>query len=79
MLAIATAKSQLESAEESLSYAQQQLKLAEGQYKAGVGIALAVFDAEVAVDTAGGQVAQSVDALATGRAQLVRALGREKY
>ena len=78
-VAIETAKEQLASAEEALLYAREQLKLAEGQYEQGVGIALAVFDAETAVATSGGQVAQSQASLATARAQLIRALGRAKY
>lgn len=78
-IALTTATEQLASAQEALKFAQEQLKLAEGQYAAGVGIALQVFDAQVAVTTSGGQVAQSMAAQAIARAQLLRALGREKY
>jgi outer membrane protein len=78
-VALSTSTEQLASAREALKFAQEQLKLAEGQYAAGVGIALQVFDAQVAVTTSGGQVAQSVAAQAIARAQLLRALGREKY
>jgi outer membrane protein len=78
-VAVTTGKGQVDSSQEALNYAQEQLKLANGQYAAGVAIALAVFDAEVAVTTSGGTLAQSVAALAIARAQLLRALGREKY
>jgi outer membrane protein len=78
-VSVVTAKGAVGAAEESLRYAKDELQLAEGEYAEGIAIALVVFDASVAVFQSGGQLAQAEAALATGRAQLLRAVGREKY
>ena len=56
--------------------AQQRLELAEGRYRTGVGSAIELGDAQIAVTNAAAQVVQADYRLSTARAQLLRALGR---
>ncbi len=56
--------------------ARLRLKLAEGRYEAGVGSAIELGDAQVALTHAGAQRVQAQFNLSTARAQLLAALGR---
>src|SRR5436305_1457533 len=51
--------------------------LAEGRYETGVGNAIELGDAQVALTSAEAQTVQADDRLSTARAQLLRALGRQ--
>jgi outer membrane protein len=76
-LAVRAAKTSLGAAGEALTNARERLRLAEGRYQAGVGSVIELGDAQVAVTTAAAQQVQAEYNLATSRAQLLRALGRE--
>ncbi|HET9595281.1 MAG TPA: TolC family protein, partial [Anaeromyxobacteraceae bacterium] len=76
-LAVRAAKAGLGAAGEALVNARERLRLAEGRYQAGAGSAIELGDAQVALTTAAAQRVQAEYNLATSRAQLVRALGRE--
>jgi outer membrane protein len=76
-LAVRAAKATLGAAGEALVNARERLRLAEGRYQAGAGSAIELGDAQVALTTAAAQRVQAEYNLATSRAQLVRALGRE--
>ena len=76
-LGVRGAKEEGLAADESLSNAKQLLALAEGRYAAGVGNIIELGDAQVALTTAAGQQVQAEFDLATARATLLRALGRE--
>lgn len=67
----------LAAAEEALTNASQQLRLAEGRYETGVGSVIELGDAQVAQTSAAGQRVQAQFNLATARANLIQALGRE--
>lgn len=64
-------------AAESTKNARVQLQLAEGRYAAGVGSVIELGDAQLAYSTARAQEVQVGYALASARAQLLLALGRE--
>jgi outer membrane protein len=76
LLAIRAAKATLDAANEALLNAKDRLRLAEGRYQAGVGNAIELGDAQVALVTAGAQVVSARFQLAIARAQLLRALGK---
>jgi outer membrane protein len=76
-LAVRAAKASLGAAGEALTNARERLRLAEGRYQAGVGSVIELGDAQVALTTAAAQRVQAEYNLATSRAQLLRALGRE--
>jgi outer membrane protein len=76
-LAVRAAKSALDAAGEALVNARERLRLAEGRYKAGAGSVIELGDAQVALTTAAAQKVQAEYNLASARAQLLRALGRE--
>ncbi len=76
-LAVRAAKSSLEAAGEALTNAKERLRLAEGRYRAGAGSVIELGDAQVALTTAAGQRVQAEYNVASARAQLLRALGRD--
>ena len=75
-LAVRAAKATLDASGDALVNAQELLRLAEGRYETGVGSIIELGDAQVALTTAAQQKVQAEYALATARAQLIRALGR---
>ena len=76
-LAVRAGKATLSATREALENARARLKLAEQRYAVGVGSAIELGDAQVALTQAAAQAVQSDDTLATARAQLMRALGRQ--
>jgi outer membrane protein len=76
-LGVRAAKSALDAAGEALVNARERLRLAEGRYRAGAGSAIELGDAQVASTAAAAQRVQAEFNLASARAQLLRALGRE--
>lgn len=77
LLAVRAAKASLSATAEALNNARQQLRLAEQRFQVGVGSAIELTDAQVALTQAAAQSVQAADNLSTARAQLVRALGRQ--
>ena len=77
-LAVRAAKATIRAADEALANARERLRLAEGRYNAGVGNAIELGDAQVAVTQSAAQRVQAAYNLSTARAQLVRALGRRE-
>lgn len=75
-LAVRAGKASLQAAVDALDNARVREKLAEGRYQAGVGNAIELSDAVLALASAGGQRIQADFNLATARAQLLRAIGR---
>ena len=75
-LAVRAAKASLSATQEALANAKERLRLAEQRYAVGVGSAIELGDAQVALTQAAAQAVQADDKLATARAQLLRALGR---
>jgi outer membrane protein len=76
-LAVRAGKVAITTADEALTNARYQLKLAEKRYAAGVGSIIELGDAQVATTSAGAQRVQADYNLATARAQLLAALGRQ--
>jgi len=76
-LGLRAAKATVEATQDALLGAREQLRLAEGRYQTGVGNAVELSDAQVAMTSAAAQRVQADFQLATARAQLLRALGRE--
>jgi outer membrane protein len=76
-LGVVSAKGSVAAAAESTKAARTQLDLAEGRYAAGVGSIIELQDAQVAYSNARAQEVQEQYKLATARAQLLQALGRE--
>lgn len=76
-LAVVAQKEAAKAAAESTRNARVQLELAEGRYTAGVGSVIELGDAQLAYATARAQEIQVSYQLATARAQLLFALGRE--
>jgi outer membrane protein len=70
-------KTALVASEEALVNAREQLRLAEARYQTGVGSIIELSDAQVAATNAGAQLVQARYTLATARAQLLAALGRQ--
>lgn len=75
-LAVRAARATLVSATEAETAAKEQLRLAEGRYRAGAGSIIELGDSQVAAASASAQRVGSEYALASSRAQLLRALGR---
>jgi len=75
-LAVRAAKASISATQEALTNAKERLRLAEQRYAVGVGSAIELGDAQVALTQAAAQAVQADDNLATARAQLLRALGR---
>jgi outer membrane protein len=76
-LAVRTYKVAITTADELVTNARYQLRLAEKRYAAGVGSIIELGDAQVAVTSASTQRVQADFNLATARAQLLTALGRQ--
>ena len=76
-LAVRAAKAVIEADRETVVNARDRLRLAEGRYETGVGSAIELGDAQVALTTAEAQTVQAENRLSTARAQLLRALGRQ--
>jgi outer membrane protein len=76
-LALRAAKESLSATQEALINARERLRLAEERYSVGVGSAIELGDAQVALAQAAAQAVQADDRLATARAQLLRAVGRQ--
>jgi outer membrane protein len=76
-LAVRAAKAVIQADRETVVNARDRLRLAEGRYETGVGNAIELGDAQVALTTAEAQTVQAEDRLSTARAQLLRALGRQ--
>ena len=75
-LSLRAAKATIVGSDEALANAKERLRLAEGRYQAGVGSAIELGDAQIALANAAAQVVQAHYNLATARAQLLAALGR---
>jgi len=76
-LAVRAAKESLSATQEALVNARERLRLAEERYAVGVGSAIELGDAQIALAQAAAQAVQADDRLSTARAQLIRALGRQ--
>jgi outer membrane protein TolC len=76
---VASAGAELPAAEEALVAARELLGLAEARYREGVGSSLELADAELELASAAAQRVQVGYDLASARARLVRALGREAW
>jgi outer membrane protein len=76
-LGVRAARSSVEASAEAEASAREQLRLAEGRYQAGAGSILELGDAQVAASTAAAQRVRAEYDLASARAALLRALGRE--
>jgi len=76
LLGVHGAKAALVAAEEALVAARERLRLAEGRYAAGVGNAIELGDAQLALTQAAAQRVRAEYDVATARAQLLAALGR---
>ena len=76
-LAVRANRAAIGAAQEALVNARERLRLAEGRYQAGAGSVIELGDAQVALTTAAAQRVQAEYNLASSRAQLIRALGRE--
>ena len=75
-LAVKSSKVATSVSQEVVVNARERLRLAEQRYQVGVGSAIELGDAQVAVTQAAAQAVQADDRLAVARAQLLRALGR---
>jgi len=64
-------------AQDAVDNAKEQLRLAEGRYQAGVGTIIELSDAQVQLTNAAAQLVQAQFNLATARAKLLAALGRQ--
>jgi outer membrane protein len=76
-LALRAAKETVTAAQEALVNARERLRLAEERYQVGVGSAIELGDAQVALTQTAAQSVQAQDQLSTARAQLLRAVGRQ--
>ena len=76
-LSVHAGKASLSATQDGLVAAKQRLELAEGRYETGVGNAIELGDAQIAVTNAAAQVVQADFRLSTARAQLLKALGRQ--
>jgi outer membrane protein len=74
---VRAAKEAVTASDEALTAARERLRLADGRYAAGVGSIIELGDAELGSTTAGAQRVAAEYALATARASLVLALGRQ--
>lgn len=76
-LAVQAGKASLSATQDAVVAAKQRLELAEGRYQTGVGSAIELGDAQIAVTNAAAQVVQADYRLSTARAQLLKSLGRQ--
>jgi outer membrane protein len=75
-LAVTSSKAAIVSADKALVNARQRLRLAEARYQTGVGNAIELGDAQLAVTNAGVQKLQAEFQLGIARAQMLKALGQ---
>ncbi|HEY1909049.1 MAG TPA: TolC family protein [Myxococcaceae bacterium] len=71
-------KESVVAAQDAVDNAKEQLRLAEGRYQAGVGTIIELSDAQVQLTNAAAQLVQAQFNLATARAKLLAALGRQE-
>jgi outer membrane protein len=76
MVQVVTARESVHAAESLVKQAELQLQMATGRYRAGVGNAIELGDAQLAATTARGQMVQANYGLAMSRATLLWNLGR---
>lgn len=76
-LAVRSARAALEASREVVVNARERLRLADARYQAGLGSGLELNDAQVAVTSAAAQEVKARFTLASARAQLAKALGRD--
>ncbi len=76
-LGVRAAKATLDAAADALASAREQLRLAEGRYQAGAGSIIELGDAQVAATFAAAQRVQAEYSVASARARLITALGRD--
>lgn len=76
---VASARAEQPAAEEALAAARELLGLAEARYREGVGTSLELADAELELASAAAERVRVEYDLAGARAQLLRALGRERW
>jgi outer membrane protein len=75
-LSVRSARATVEASREVVVNSRERLRLAQARYQAGLGSAIELSDAQVAVTNAAAQEVQSRFTLASARAQLAFALGR---
>jgi outer membrane protein len=75
-LAVTSSKAAIVSADKALVNARQRLRLAEARYQTGVGNAIELGDAQLAVTNAGVLKLQAEFQLGIARAQMLKALGQ---
>ncbi len=76
-IAVRGAKASIAAVDEALTNSRQRLRLAEGRYQTGAGSVIELADAQVAAANAATQRVAADYNLASARAQLMKALGRE--
>ena len=76
-LAVRSTKASLAAVEEALVNARERLRLAEGRYQTGAGSVIELADAQIAAANAAAQRVAADYNLASARALLMKALGRE--
>ena len=76
LVQVVTARESVHAAESLVKQAELQLQMATGRYRAGVGNAIELGDAQLAATTARGQMVQANFGLAMSRATLLWNLGR---
>lgn len=76
-LGVRGGKAALEASEEALTAARERLALAEGRYQTGLGSAIELSDAQLALTNAAAQKVRAERDVALARAQLLFALGRD--
>jgi outer membrane protein len=76
-IAVRSTKASLLAVEEALVNSRERLRLAEGRYQTGAGSVIELADAQIATASAAAQRVAADYNLASARAQLMKALGRE--
>ena len=76
-LAVRSTKASLAAVEEALVNSRERLRLAEGRYQTGAGSVIELADAQIGTASAAAQRVAADYNLASARAQLMKALGRE--
>jgi outer membrane protein len=76
-LAVRASKASVAATGEAVANARQRLRLAEGRYQAGAGSIIELGDAQIAYTAAAAQEVQARYGLASARARLIAALGRD--
>jgi outer membrane protein len=76
-LAVRSTKASIAAVEEALINSRERLRLAEGRYQTGAGSVIELADAQITTANAAAQRVAADYNLASARAQLMKALGRE--